>query len=172
MKQPRNKRLLAATAFLIGVLAVGGVALAYADTSTTKTDPMSTLVTTIAHKFNLNQDEVQTVVDQVMEDERVQRQAEHAQLLTTRLASAVKSGKLTQAQADLLVAKMKEMQAAHATLSSLTADERMAKIKSDRTALEAWATSNNIPKEYLFFGPGGQRGMARQGAALGQRTTK
>lgn len=158
-KLSQKAKRIAASAFLVGVLAVSGAALAHADTSGTKTDPMTTLATTIAQKFNLNASDVQSVIDTVMQQERAKHEQEHAQMEATRLKSAVAAGTLTQAQADLITAKEAELKAARAAGTKPT--------QADIQSLKQWAIDNDIPTEVMF---GGMRGP-HDGHHPGQFTT-
>ncbi|TSD06311.1 MAG: Uncharacterized protein Greene07147_170 [Parcubacteria group bacterium Greene0714_7] len=172
--------MIAATAFVLGLAVVGGN-LAYADTlsASDKNNPMSSLVSAIATKFNLNSADVQAVVDEVMKTERAGHMAEMQANQATRLAKAVTDGKLTQAQANLITAKLAEMKAsmeANRTANqNLTEAERKTKMQAEHESLKAWATANNIPMNFLAQfggkghgfdggkGPHGNGGAPRQG---------
>ena len=151
MKKSKTVRMMAATAFLLGVLAVGGGTLAYADTSSTKTDPITTISKRIAQKFNLNASDVQEVVKQVFDEEQKTRETEREQNMKDRLSKAVADGTLTQAQADLITVKQTELASQRQILATMTDAERQAYIASQREALKTWATKNNIPKQYLMM---------------------
>ncbi len=173
--------MIAATAFALGLAVVGGN-FAYANTVSTgdKHNPMSSLVSAIATKFNLNSAEVQTVVDDVMKTERTTHRLQMQTNQATRLAKAVTDGKLTQAQATLITAKVAEMKAsmeANRTANeNLTQAERKTKMEAEQASLKAWATANNIPMNFLsqfggkghggfdgHRGPGGNGDAPRQG---------
>lgn len=132
------------------------------------TNPMNTIATAIAQKFNLNASDVQAVINQTMEAERAAMKAKMQEQIGAQLAKAVTDGKITQAQADLIKAKAAElksaMEADRTAAQSLTPEQMKAKMQANMTALQAWATANNIPKELLHFvgggpGPGGKRPM-------------
>lgn len=146
-------QMLAATALTIG-LAATGVGAVHAATTANKTNPMSNLVNAIASKFNLNSADVQQVFDQ----QHLQMQAERQQQFKDRLAEQVTAGNLTQDQANKIIAKMQEIETQHQTnmqsMQTMTAEQRQAVMEKERTALEQWATDNNIPKQYLRFGMG------------------
>lgn len=146
--------MIAATAFVLGLAVVGGN-FAYANTVSTgdKHNPMSSLVSAIAIKFNLNSADVQAVVDDVMKTEQATHMADMQANQATRLAKAVTDGKLTQAQANLITTKLSEMKAsmeANQTANqNLTQAERKAKMQAEQASLKEWATANNIPMNFL-----------------------
>jgi hypothetical protein len=167
----RKKSIMFAGSALAIALTLAGAGIINAQVPATPgTNPMSSLVTAIATKFNLNSADVQAVVGETMKTEHAAREAVMQKAMETRLSEAVTAGKLTQAQADLIKAKMTEMktqmEADRTANQSLTPEQMKTKMEAQRTALESWATANNIPLEYLkitmkFKGPGGMgvRGM-------------
>lgn len=151
--------------FALALLA-GGITYASAS-STSGNGPFNKIANAIAEKFNLNAADVQTVIDDTMKAEL----AEMEKNRPDRLAQAVTDGKLTQAQADLIKAKMEEMRTAMEgrkdMIKNMTQAEREAAIKTQMETLKQWATDNNIPKEYVMFlgkpgkGQGGDRGIGQ-----------
>lgn len=134
MKKTTKRAML--TSSLLGVAAVGVLAsggFAYA-----KTGGQDNMAEAIANKFKLNKTEVQQVIKQ----ERQQERAAHRE---ERLAQLVKDGKLTQAQADKLIAKEKEMEpkreAAH---NETDATKRKAAMEAIKTEMDQWAKDNGI----------------------------
>ncbi len=157
-------RTLAVTsAVLAGVAGVGATMIqAAAPTATTITasatrvDPMSNLVAAIAKKFNLNQSDVQKVFDEQRTQMDAQRDTEQASRLKTELDQAVTSGKLTQAQENLIIAKQAEIKSFHDSLKGKTREECEAAMKTEMASVAQWAKDNNIPTQYLMMGgPGG-----------------
>lgn len=145
------------------VLPVMGLALlgihagvSQAATDGTQTNPMSNLVNAIAQKFNLSTTDVQQVFDEQRTQMGVQRQQE----FRDRLSQAVTDGKLTQTQADLITAKMTELEANKQSLEGKTEEEKRTAVKSQMDSLQTWITENNIPREFVPFGGGrgGKRG--------------
>jgi hypothetical protein len=154
----KKSKMIAATAFVLGLTAVSG-GLAYAaDTSvtTSSNNPMDSLVSAIATKFNLNSADVEVVVKNVMESERSVKEAQAKTNQATRLTQAVTDGKITQAQAGLITAKMSEMQASREANKdanqNLTQEERQTMMKAEKESIKEWATSNNIPMNFLQSG--------------------
>lgn len=141
----------------------------YATTNNGANNPMSNLATVIAQRFNLNQADVQSVLDEnksqmkaTCQKNQEKREAEMKQKFSDKLVAAVTSGKLTQAQADLLIAKRAELDAQRGEFainrkdSTKTEAEIQAQIKAQKEqmqarheALKKWASDNGIPSEYL-----------------------
>lgn len=147
-----------------------------AQNTTDNQNPMSSLVQKIVDKFGLNKDEVQAVFDQdrterqaEMEKNRAKREAEMETKFKTELDQDVKDGKITQAQADLILAKREELktkrQSEMQNTQNMTEEERKANMETKKTemdterkALEEWAKTNNIDMKYLMMGFGGRGG--------------
>ncbi|MCA9327912.1 hypothetical protein KDA14_05270 [Candidatus Saccharibacteria bacterium] len=154
----------AGVAAVVAATGVGGMGLAYADTSsssTTSTNPMSSLVQAIADKFNLKTSDVQAVFDEQHTEMEAQRTAE----VKEELATLVKDGKLTQAQSDAILAKRTELQekrdSNRSKMDSVTESERRAAMDAEKTALDTWFSDNNISTDYRYLlmgGPGGHGG--------------
>jgi hypothetical protein len=132
----------------LGITTVAGVGLVNAQGSTTQNG--NSLVDKIAQKFNLNKSDVQKVFD----DDRAEHEAKHQQHTEERLTQAVKDGKLIQAQADAIKAKLQEMKTFRDSLKDKTPKERHEAMKTKMDELKQWATQNNIPQEYLPHGHG------------------
>lgn len=142
-------------AAIIG-LATMGAGVIHAQ-STTKHNPLNGLVNAIAQKFNLDPAAVQQVVDAQHIQMETQMHAQRATEQKTKLDQAVKDGKITQAQEDLIITKQAEMQTFMESLKDKTPAEREAAMKTQKDALKTWATQNNIPEQYIMgFGPGGR----------------
>lgn len=157
---------LSKPAVLLGATALAGLAFAgstaiHAATTSTSGDPVSGLVQAIATKFNLQTADVQAVFDEQHAAMETQRAADEK----SRLDQAVKDGKLTQAQEDLIIAKQAEEKTFMESLKDKSEADRRAALESHRTELEKWITANNIPKEYMRFGfmVRGHRGMGGPG---------
>ena len=163
-----KKHLVAAgIATAVGITGLTGIGIANAATTTTSTNPMSSLVDAIATKFNLNKTEVQAVFDAQRTEMQAQREAE----IKKEVAQLVADGKLTQDQADKINAKRAELQKEREALkdaaTTKTREEMKSEMDAKRTELEAWAKDNGIDTQYLRFvfggrghGPGGP-GMMR-----------
>jgi hypothetical protein len=147
-----------ATAGVIGLASVGLVSAQTAGTG------QSNLITKIAQKFNLKEADVKSVFD----EQRTANQAAHQADEKAQLDQAVKDGKLTQAQEDLIVAKQTEMKTFIDSLSGKTPTERKTAMDTKRVELDKWAADNNIPQQYLRMGGHGH-GMGGRGGKMGGR---
>jgi len=149
----RKRLIVAATAVTLSLGAAIPLVANAAQTGTA-TGRVS-LVDQITSKFNLNKADVQKVFD----DNRTANQATRAQTAATRLATLVKDGKITQAQADKIQAKRTEMQTFMTSLKDKTLAERKAALTTERTEVTQWAKDNGIDVRYLMIGRGGMMGM-------------
>jgi hypothetical protein len=140
-----KKALLAAGAIttlsLAGVVGVNNVS---ANNGSNEVG-ISNLVSKIAEKFNLNEEEVQAVFN----EEREARQAEHQQKLEERLAQAVEDGNITEDQKSAILEKLAELHDEHESLKDLGPEERRDAMKDKREELKQWANDNDIPLRYL-----------------------
>lgn len=143
--------MIAATAFVLGATALGAGVVGAATQD--RVNPMNNLVKAISQKFNLSTSDVQTVVDDVMKAKHAEIEAKFKEASSERIAQAVSDGKITQAQADLIKAKMAELQAAR--------EDKKENIESFKSEITKWAADNNIPEEYLR--PGFGKGMGHHG---------
>ena len=132
-----KKSLLAVGAFsVIGAAGVAGPSLVSAQTTTGS----DSLVTKLAQKFNLKEDEVKAVFD----EEKTARNAERLAEQSDRLQDAVDDGDITAEQKTLIENKQKELE-----------DKR----EAAQDALEQWAEDNDIDDQYLRgLGKGGHGG--------------
>lgn len=151
------KRFLLAA---VGAVSLTGAGVGLAQAAAKPVNPgegrMATLVQALAKKFNLNAADIQTVFD----EDRQGMEANRLQEAKDRLTQAVKDGKLTQTQADQLVAKRQELKTLMDSLKGKTREETEAARKTAMEKFNTWATTNNIPQEFLHFGfgPGGGHG--------------
>jgi len=122
-------------------------------------NPMSKLVILIAQKFNLNETDVQNVVDEYKTQMDTERESQQQTEFTARINKAVTDGKLTQAQADLIVAKMAELKTQEEAMRSMTPEERKTTMKERMDTMKQWMTDNNIPQEFCPCGMGMGMGM-------------
>ena len=152
----KKSKMIAATAFVLGLAALG-TGYVHAQGTDTQNRPMEALTTAIAQKFNLNATEVQVVVDEVMKTQREERQANREQGMKDRLTQAVADGKITQAQADLLIAKQTEMHAFMQSMQGKTDAERKDAMQAKMEEMKQWMTDNNIPEQFAHGGIGERR---------------
>ncbi len=138
-----------------------GIAHAATATSASMTNPVSSLVTALASKFNLKTVDVQAVFDA----QHAQMEAQHTVAVKTELTQLVKDSKLTQTQADAILAKKAALEQQRETnrssMASETDVERKAPTDAERTALDTWMSKNGISNDYRYLlrgGPGGSGG--------------
>lgn len=153
-----NKKVISYALLPVLGIALLGAGATFAASNSKDAKPMDALVTALAAKFNLNSSEVEKVVEQVRIEQHAAMETEHAKQFADRIHTAVTAGKLTQAQADLILAKQAELQADKPDFASKTPAEIRADMKTRMEAVRQWAKDNNIPQGYLMFGPGKQFG--------------
>ena len=166
-----------ATAGIVAAIAVAGytgigVANAATENNAT-TNPMSSLVSAVAKKFNLKETDVQAVFD----DQRTVMEADREANAKEKVSQLVKDGKLTQAQADLINTKRAELQktreANRTNMDSKTKSERRTTMNAERTKLDQRFTDNDIPTEYrnLVLGGKGHGGHGMRGERMGDKSS-
>ena len=154
----KKSLLIAGVVSTLGVVSTMGIAGA----ASSNTNPQDGLIQKIADKFHLNKSDVQAVFD----EDRSTREAERQKKVEAELTQAVKDGKITEAQKQLLLDKQKALQTEREAnkddMQSKTQDERKAAMDAKKAELEKWASDNGIPTEYLRYvmghggrGPGG-----------------
>jgi hypothetical protein len=174
-----KKQLIALGAITaIGTAGLIGVASASAESGTTTTNPMSSLVKALASKFSLKEADVQAVFDADRTAMQQQREAD----VKSEVAQLVKDGKLTQAQADAINAKRveleKEREANRTSDQNLTEAERKTKMDEHKATLDQWMKDNGIDSTYAHLlmggrghGPGGPDGGPGARGAAGSTST-
>ncbi len=148
-----KKLVIAGVAATIGLAGVGTAAYA----------------TTTGANNNNNQSTTRTERPQLTEEQKVAKRAEREQKVKDEIAQLVKDGKLTQDQADKLLAKraelQKEREANKPTTkpTELTEEQKAAK-KAERekkqTELKNWLKEQGIDESYIKYlsGRGGKGG--------------
>jgi hypothetical protein len=148
------KKPLAIAGIVSGIALTSLAGAGAVSAETTATNGPESLITKIAQKFNLKEEEVKAV----FEEEHATRVAEHQQAIEDKLAQAVTDGKITSEQKDKILAKLKELQAEreanHDVMEDKTPVERKAAMEAKRDEIEKWAEENDIPTEYLRFAGG------------------
>jgi len=112
----------------------------------------------LASKLGINESKVQTAFDTIHED----RQKKMESAFEKRVQDSATSGKITEAQQKLILAKHEEIQSERESerdsVRSMTPEDRRAHMQSERTAFESWADANGIDMSSFFSGPQGSRG--------------
>lgn len=155
----KSKFILIAIFIALAGLATISVARVYAGDFQGRS---RTIIQKLVQKFNLKESDVQAVFDEVRREHQNQMQAN----LEERLTQAVKDGKITEAQKQLILAKHKELQDKRekdfANWQNLTPEQKREKMQTQKDELEAWAKQNGIDLQY-FFGFGKFKGMGMRG---------
>lgn len=146
-----NKALVAAAASVAATGLITATAMAATSASS---DTYPPIVQKLADKFNLNPADVKSVFDQNRQDNKADRQ----QKLKATLDQAVKDGKLTQDQADKLLAKLKSLRD---EFKSQNHQDRRQNHQQLHDVLEQWAKDNGISNldEILPQPPAGHNHM-------------
>ncbi len=157
-----NKKYLIFLAVPVLAVALGTSAYAfYGNQGEGRTD----VINAISKRFNLNASDVQKVFD----EQRIANQAQMQQKFTDSINKAVTDGKITQDQANKIIAKHAEVKAQRDALQGKTPEEIRSAMKTQGDALKQWAQDNNIPMQYLMFGGiGGRAGMFGEGKGQGR----
>jgi len=145
LKKIKKSVVAAAAIATIGSMGAVGLQAVHATSNTsTRPDPMSSLIDKLVSKFNLNKADVQQVFDENRTAMDAQRQADQS----AKLQKLVDAGTITATQKTAIEAKIKELEATReankSSMQSLTDTERKAKMDTERTAMEAWAKTNGI----------------------------
>lgn len=114
-----------------------------------------TIVSTLSQKLGVSEDKVQKAFDEIHKDRRTEMETQYQNMLS----QAVKDGKLSDAQKQLLIDKYKELLSQREdqdkALKTMTPQERRAKMQKRHDELKLWAQQNEIDPSYLFgFGKG------------------
>lgn len=148
---------------VIGGTAVFGVSLVNAQA--TQHNPMSGLVQKIAQKFNLDQSQVQSVIDQFHTEQQQVRQQEMQKREEERLSQLVLRGKITELQKQAIIAKHVEMRTKFNpdTMKTMTQEQRKEHRTAMETEMKTWASTQGIDLTIIQFGFGKGGGFGRGG---------
>ena len=147
MSKTSRKKVLAGSAIIaLGLILAG--ANAVNASSVSSGGPTNSLVSALAIKFNLRPSDVQAVFD----EQRAAMEKEREQAFADRVKAGIRSGTLTQDQADKIITKKAELETLKASFSGKTQDEIRSSMKTQMDSLKHWAADNNIPAEYMMFG--------------------
>ena len=144
-----NKYYIAAAVLAVSAAAVIGAS----SVSAQNTDGRPSMIKSLAEKLGIDESKVQTAMNAVHSE----RQAEMLKQFEARLTQAVKDGKITEAQKQLILKKHEELQKSREALKTMTPEQRRAQLTTWRTELEKWATDNKIDVS-VFFGKFGMQG--------------
>lgn len=116
------------------------------------------IIQKLAERFGLKESDVQAVFDEVRQERQSQMQARFEE----RLNQAVKDGKITESQKQVILAKHKELVEKRSQnkkdWQSMTPEQRRQVMQEQREELKSWASQNGIDLKYLFSWFGMKRG--------------
>lgn len=137
--------VLACLSVLLGAYGLSAVA---AETQTDYNFPP--VIQKLVERFNLDP----AKVEEVLQQDRKEREAKRQAIFEDRLEQAVKDGKLTEKQKEAILAKRSELQAKVESLRNLTPEERYGALRQLREEVAAWAKENGIDAKWLLTGKG------------------
>ncbi len=150
-KISKKAKIIAAAAFIIGTSAIG-TGVTYANTKQKQKNPhIADIIEALAEKFDLDSSEVEVVIQDVLELQRKENEANYEYEFTNKLNEAIKESRLKQVQADLILAKKEELKDFMVDFKSLDEDERKELMKSHMKEMKDWANKNDIPEEFMKF---------------------
>lgn len=124
------------------------------------------IVKKLAERFNLEEDEVEAVFDDVRHEHHMVMH----ETLSERLSQAVSDGSLTEDQKNAILAKHDEMQADREAIrwefADMTADQRREQMQERHEEMLSWADENGIDPKYMHLSS--QKGHMRGHKWLGQ----
>ena len=144
-----NKKLIIPT--LVIITAAGILTLSVPKINAQTNDPMSGLVTQIAKKFNLDQSQVQTVVDQYRQEQKQTHGVKIQQKQTDRLEKLVTENKISEAQREAIITELAALKIKYnpENLKKLTPAERKVQRQNEQNELKAWAKAQGIDIKLL-----------------------
>jgi len=148
------KKYLPHLLIALALVITTGVGISYAQTN--GNSGSGPLITKLVEKFNLDKSEVEQVFKENREERQDQMQTRHQEMLE----QAVKDGKITEEQKNMLMEKREEMRKG---MENLSWDERQGQRAKHRQEIHNWAEENGIDLsaiQGLRNGKGnGQRGF-------------
>ncbi len=150
----------------VAIIGAGAYGATKASADSSSSNPRDTLIQKLADKFKVDKSEVKAVFDEDMKARQADREADYE----AKLTQAVKDGKLTSAQKDLVLAEHKKLadkMRAEMENTSATREEHRDAMEKIRTEATDWAKANNIDAKWLI-GPGGPGHMRGMGPGMGR----
>jgi hypothetical protein len=149
-----NQKILIPSVIIIGLLTVA--ILSGSTVHAQEPNINSGVVSIIAKKFGLNEQEVQKTFDEA----RDERYADMHARLTDKLSEAVVDGRITEDQKKAILEKGNELHDQVQNLRNLPRNERKAKVKEIQNNLSDWAKKEGI--DLGSFEPQGLGSVARK----------
>jgi|GEM_PF-815575 len=126
-----------------------------ANAQTEKTNPLSGLAHAIAQKFNINQNDLQSVINQYLKQRQTTMLQNVENRQKKRLDNLVKQGKITSAQEQAIIAEAAKLRNEYplSSFTTMNQTQRKQTFQKERNELIDWAKSQGIdPKYVLPFG--------------------
>lgn len=136
--------VLACVSVLVGAYGLSAIA---AETQADYNFPP--VIQKLVEKFNLDP----AKVNEVLQEDRKEREAKREAMIEERLDQEVKEGMITEKQKEAILAKRKEMQEKLEALRDLSPEERHEALQQLREEVTAWAKENGIDAKWLLMGP-------------------
>ena len=145
---------------VLGAVALGATMFGVTQVRAQGTNMYTGLVQAIAQKFNLDQTQVQSVVDQYRQTQQGAMQQKMQQNEQTRLDTLVSQGKITAAQKQAILDEEAKLKTEYspASFKTMTADQRKQAMTAEQAEIKAWAQAQGIDATYLHMGFGMRRG--------------
>lgn len=159
-----KKPLIAAAALAVVGAGALGIGTTFAAESTDgRTNRLDTIVSAIAERFSLDEDDVRAV----FEEQRATAEAAHEARADEHLADLVEDGTLTQEQADALREKREALHTLMESLKDATPEERKEAMDAQRDEMHAWAEEQGIDLKEVMPRPhhGPRGGFPQNGDA-------
>lgn len=161
-----SKRYLVVPIAVLGLIAV--LAFSNVDEANASESQWSrgSFAETIAQKFNLNQDDVEEVIQELHQQRFEEREGFMREHLEERLEQAVEEGNLTETQMYAILEKFEEMHIRMDELhdQDLSPDEMHEQMADIHEEMEAWAEEQGI--DFDLFMRAGRRMMKNGGRYL------
>lgn len=146
------KKIVLVLTMVITIIGAGVLGVTTVSAQNTNPNTQDTLVQKVADTFRLDKTDVQKVFDEHHTEQKVQMEKK----LDERLNQLVKDGKITEAQKQAILAKLKELharkQANKDTLTDMTKKPRKEAMQKEKADLEAWAKEQGVDLKMLFGG--------------------
>lgn len=140
-------------AVLVGIIAIATLSSANLANANDFNSSKDSLVTKIATKFNLNEQEVSETFEEFRTENRANRQEKKQEMFQARLNSKVEDGTITQEQEFAMLQKHEELMDSMDDMYDLSPEERQEKMADIHEEMQAWAEENGIEMdEFDRFG--------------------
>lgn len=157
---------------VLAVVIIGGTMILNANQvhAQSNNNPLSKLVQMIAQKFGLDQNQVQSLVDQFQQEQKQNRVQKMKNKEKSRLDQLIQQEKITSIQEQAIIDELAALKSKYNTnnLKSMTLEERKAQFQAMQNELNSWTKSQGIDPTLIMpgFGKGGfkrGRGMFEHG---------